>query len=180
MIAEMERASLPERDNIEAKGKLRSPARKAAPPTQAALMKEISELQKKLKGTTHDANMTQLSVQKLAEQSSEDAVSLEDSERKVLELRQNSQRLEESVAAQEQQELLLLHQVKAHNRLTRKLTAAAEGGYQPIGREEEIEERLNESQDTSQRLVHVVEALSGEFAGYAPRLSSLMQSISLS
>ena len=50
MIIEMERA-IYKRDNIEAKGKLGS-SKKGAPPTQAALIKEVTELQNKLKGTT--------------------------------------------------------------------------------------------------------------------------------
>ena len=50
MIIEMERA-IYKRDNIEAKGKLGA-SKKNAPPTQAALTKEVKELQNKLKGTT--------------------------------------------------------------------------------------------------------------------------------
>merc|ERR1719484_360416 len=65
MIAEMERA-IYKRDNIEAKGKT-SAAKKGAPPTQAALTKQVADLNKKLSSTTHDANLTQLNVLKLQE-----------------------------------------------------------------------------------------------------------------
>jgi len=177
MIQEMERAVY-KRDNIEAKGKLAS-TKKGSAPTQAALMKEIGELQKKLKGTTHDANMTQLSVQKLQEAQSEESAVLETAEQQVLELRQQSQRLQEGIASQEQQGLLMDNMLRTQGRLARKLNMAAEGGYQPVGREDEISERLIESQDTSQRLRMVVETLSAEMPMYAPRLSSLMQSISV-
>uniref|UniRef100_A0A7S3BNX6 Cilia- and flagella-associated protein 157 n=1 Tax=Haptolina ericina TaxID=156174 RepID=A0A7S3BNX6_9EUKA len=177
MIAEMERAVY-KRDNIEAKGKLAA-AKKGSAPTQAALNKEITELTKKLKGTTHDANVSQLAVQRQQEASAEETARLEALEQKALELRQHSQRLEESIGAQEQQELLLQHQLRAQSRLTRKLTAAAEGGYQPIGREDEIQERLTEAQDTSQRLVTVIESLGAEFPHVAPRLSSLVQTVSV-
>ena len=55
MIQDMERA-IYKRDNIEAKGKTMA-GKKGAPPTSAALAKQLAELTKKLKLTTHDANL---------------------------------------------------------------------------------------------------------------------------
>merc|ERR1712070_841142 len=65
MITDMERA-IYKRDNIEAKGKLAS-QKKGSAPTQMGLVKEVTDLQNKLKSTTHDANVTQVTVQKLQE-----------------------------------------------------------------------------------------------------------------
>lgn len=65
MLAEMERA-IYKRDNIEAKGKTAT-LRKSGE-TQASLKKTIADLSRKLKSTTHDANLTLVNVQKLREQ----------------------------------------------------------------------------------------------------------------
>jgi len=177
MILEMERA-IYKRDNIEAKGKLTS-QKKGTPPTQAALMKEVAELQNKLKGTTHDANMTQLSVHKLREKQVMEAAQLEDAGAKLLEARQESQRARESIAAQDQQQLLQRSQLHNQNQLARKLVAAAEGAYQPMAGDGVLQEQLRESRDISERLLHAVESLSVQFTQHSPMLSSLVQTIAL-
>merc|ERR1712178_560996 len=64
MITEMERA-IYKRDNIEAKGKLANSKKDSM--TQASLKKSVLDLTKKLKSTTHDANLTQMNVGKLQE-----------------------------------------------------------------------------------------------------------------
>ena len=69
MIQDMERA-IYKRDNIEAKGKTMA-GKKGAPPTSAALAKQLAELTKKLKLTTHDANLSQMAVLKLQQTQAE-------------------------------------------------------------------------------------------------------------
>ena len=97
MITEMERA-IYKRDNIEAKGRLSGI--KKGPPTHATLKKEMAELQSKLRGTTHDAQTTRFSVGKLHDKQAMDANHLEEASSRLLRLRQQSQRVGETITAQ--------------------------------------------------------------------------------
>jgi len=169
MIVEMERA-IYKRDNIEAKGKLMT-QKTGAPPTQAYIVKEVTELQSKLKGTTHDANMTQLSVQKLQERQTLEASQLEYSISKLHDIRLQSQRMSDAIAFKEQQLFLQEKQLRKHNRIIQNLVAAAEGIHLPTAVESVLNERLRESRDMSQRLAHLAEMLRNEFNHHAPLLS---------
>jgi len=175
MIIEMERA-IYKRDNIEAKGKINA-QRNGSIPTQAALVKEVAELQAKLKGTTRDANMTQLTVQKLQERQAVENSHLEDSASRLLEFRQQMQRIGASIASQEQQHLFMRKQLHKHNRLVKNLVAAAEGVYQPIGRESVLLEQLNDNHGVSRRLMQLVEQLESDFSQHAHLFSSLVQTV---
>jgi len=175
MITEMERA-IYKRDNIEAKGKLAS-QKKGAPPTQAVLLKDVGELQSKLKSATHDASMAQLSVQKLQEKQAQENGYLEEAEAKLLDFRKKSERMGETILTQEQQQLVQRKQLSKHNRLIQKLVAAAEGVYQPAGEERLLSEQVLESRDVSKSLLNLVEALGFNFTRHTPLLSSLIQSV---
>jgi len=175
MIIEMERA-IYKRDNIEAKGKINA-QRNGSIPTQAALVKEVAELQAKLKGTTRDANMTQLTVQKLQERQAVENSHLEDSASRLLEFRQQMQRIGASIASQEQQHLFMRKQLHKHKRLVKNLVAAAEGVYQPIGRESVLLEQLNDNHGVSRRLMQLVEQLESDFSQHAHLFSSLLQTV---
>ena len=68
-------------------------------------------------------------------------------------------------------------QLHKHNRLIKNLVAAAEGVYQPIGRESVLLEQLNDNHGVSRRLVHLVEQLESDFTQHAHLFSSLVQTV---
>jgi len=101
MIADMERA-IYKRDNIEAKGKVLA-QKKGMPPTKAALQKQTSELTRKLKLTTHDANLAQMSVLKLQDAQRERGQIVEGLASEVSMLRLQRDRVQSTLDAQQQQ-----------------------------------------------------------------------------
>merc|ERR1719238_2443490 len=103
MIQDMERA-IYKRDNIEAKGKVLQ-QKKGVAPTQAVLQKQTAELTKKLKLTTHDANLTQMSVLKLQEAQREKGAAVDSLAAEVSELKLQRDRIEVTIGAQKQQQL---------------------------------------------------------------------------
>merc|ERR1719359_1683111 len=93
MIVEMERA-IYKRDNIEAKGKVHASKKGAAP---------TAELNKKLKLTTHDANLAQMHVMQLQEAQRDKGQQVEATHADVSELRTQSERVAATLRAQAQQ-----------------------------------------------------------------------------
>ena len=164
MIAEMER-QIYKRDNIEAKGKVIA-TRKGAPPTQAVLAKQVGDLSKKLQGTTHDANLTQLNVLKLQEAAERGQV-----ESKAEETRQlpaGRCRARSDALAQQ------FESVRSAQMRTSPAAAAgrSERGALPTdGVEDALRERIAEADDTSARLLSVVEQPSE-----LPQYGSVLQS----
>merc|ERR550537_902575 len=124
MISDMERA-IYKRDNIEAKGKVLA-SKKGAPPTSAALQKQTAELSKKLKLTTHDANLTQMNVLKLQEAQRERGGQVEGSALEVQDLREQVKRVQGVIAAQGQQQRVQQHLLRAQQRQANALVAAVE------------------------------------------------------
>jgi chromosome segregation ATPase len=176
MIAEMERA-IYKRDNIEAKGKVLV-GKKGAPPTHAALSKAVSELTKKLQMTTHDANVTQLSVLKLRETQAAKGAEVEGKAQEVRDMQQSVGAAEAMLISQQQLQAVQEAQLRTQSKLARKLVDAAQGQYQPHSSAEALKARIAEADDTSARLLSVVDALSNEVPHLGPALSSMVQAIS--
>ena len=176
MIAEMERA-IYKRDNIEAKGKVLS-GKKGAPPTQAALAKQVGDLSKKLQLTTHDANLTQLNVLKLQEAQNTKGNELEAKANEVKEMHDSVQAAEDSLRAQQQLANVQRAQLRAQSKCARRLLAAGEGRYQPVMPGDIMQARVEESEDLTARLLSVVEDLSQELPQHASVLSSVVQAVS--
>ena len=175
MIAEMERA-IYKRDNIEAKGKVLA-QKKGAPPTQAALQKQVAELSKKLQLTTHDANLTQMNVLKLQEEQQSRGDEVEQHAAAAGEVQQQVEAAKTGISTQMHVEHLQQVQLLAQSKLARRLVAAAEGAYTPQASEGELRERIAEGDDTQGRLLGVVDALSAEAPHYAPVLTSMVQAV---
>jgi len=167
MIIEMERA-IYKRDNIQAKGKLAA-LKSGALPTHAALAKEVTELQSKLRGTTHDANMTQVAIGKLKEKLASDALTLEESERNLYGFREQLKRMSSATAIEDLQQFLQAKEIKKFQRLIRSWVAASEGIYQARSAEV-LHGQLQDSSDVSSRLERIVHDLSAEFSLHAPLL----------
>ena len=175
MIADMERA-IYKRDNIEAKGKVLA-SKKGAPPTSAALQKQTAELSKKLKLTTHDANLTQMNVLKLQEAQRERGGQVEGLASEVSELRLQKDRVQETLGAQQQQQLAQRQQLARNHRLAQTLMAAADGAYAPSADPQLLQEQMADAEATNSRILGIIDALGREQPQYAPQLSVLAQSI---
>lgn len=175
MIAEMERA-IYKRDNIEAKGKTSS-AKKGAPPTHAVLAKQVNDLSKKLQGTTHDANLTQLNVLKLQETQQACGAEVEAKAEESRELQGQVDAARDALLSAAQLDRVRSAQMATQQKLARKLTAAAQGRYEVASSEEALRERIAEADDTSARLLAVVEQLSTEQPKYAALLSNTVQAV---
>jgi len=175
MIADMERA-IYKRDNIEAKGKVLA-QKKGMPPTKAALQKQTSELTRKLKLTTHDANLAQMSVLKLQDAQRERGQIVEGLASEVSMLRLQRDRVQSTLDAQQQQHFLQRHQLVRNHRLAKTLMAAAEGAYVPTADQQVFQESLTDAKATNSRILEVIDALGREHPQYAPQLSVLAQAI---
>ena len=175
MIAEMERA-IYKRDNIEAKGKVGA-NKKGAPPTQAVLAKQVADLNKKLQSTTHDANLTQLNVLKLQESQASKGQEVEAQAQETRDLSGQVDAAREGLLVLSQLDNVRYMQLKTQSSLAKRLTAAARGQYESTASEDALRERIAEADDTSARLLGVVESLSAEQPQYASVLSSMVQSV---
>eukprot|EP00967_Tisochrysis_lutea_P140235 scaffold256018_cov31-Tisochrysis_lutea.AAC.1 len=174
MIADMERA-IYKRDNIEAKGKTAA-ARKGAPPTQAALQRQIAELAKKLKMTTHDASVTQMQVMKLQEAQSQRGQQVDAARAELDEAKQQVQQAQRQLGAQSIEARLLRLPLRRNEQLAQKLIAAVEGSYVPAASEIELEEQLEESKSIAESLKSVATHLSRQFTHLAPRIEEILRS----
>ena len=58
-----------------------------------------------------------------------------------------------------------------------RLVAASEGRYQPSAGEDALRERIAEADDTSARLLSVVEQMSAEQPQYSSVLSTMVQAV---
>jgi len=175
MIAEMERA-IYKRDNIEAKGKVAS-GKKGAPPTQAALAKQVGDLSKRLQSTTHDANVTQLAVLKLQEGQQAKGVEVETSAAETRQASADVDAAREALISAKQLEGVRAAQIRTQAGIAARLQAAAQGRYEPTASEDVLRERIASADDTSARLLSVVESLSAEAPQYANVLSSVVQAV---
>ena len=175
MIAEMERA-IYKRDNIEAKGKVFT-GKKGAPPTQAVLAKQVAGLSKELQSTTHDANLTQLNVLKLQESQAGKGAEVESKADEARALLAQVDVAREALLAAQQLEGVRTAQMNMQSRLAARLQAAASGRYEPAESEGALRELIAEADDTSARLLAVVEQLSGEQPQYSSVLSSMVQAV---
>jgi len=173
MIADMERA-IYKRDNIEAKGKVSS-EKKGAPPTQAALAKQVGDLTKKLKMTTHDANVTQMQVLKLQEDTRERGATVEAASAQFEEVKGQLKDVEAAVAQQQQQQRAIRLPLATNERIVQKLLAAAEGNYQPTASEMELSEQLQESELVGTKLFDIASYVSSEFSHLAPMITTVVQ-----
>jgi len=175
MIADMERA-IYKRDNIEAKGKVSS-GKKGAPPTQAALQKQVGDLAKKLKMTTHDANVTQMQVLKLQESQRDKGQEVEAASREYDDVKQHLSTVQQTVADQQQLQRAQKLPLKHNERLAQKLLAAAEGAYQPSAGEAELDEQLAESEAMATKIFEIAEQLSSQYSVLQPRIATMMQTV---
>lgn len=175
MISEMERA-IYKRDNIEAKGKVAA-GRKDAPPTQAVLAKQVGDLSKKLQSTTHDANLTQLNVLKLQEAQAERGQQVEDKAEETRQLSSQVDSAREALLSAQQLEQVRVAQMRTQSKLAKRLVAASEGRYQPSASDDMLRERIAEADDTSARLLSVVEQLAAEQPQYSSVLSTMVQAV---
>jgi len=173
MIADMERA-IYKRDNIEAKGKVSS-EKKGAPPTQAALAKQVGDLTKKLKMTTHDANVTQMQVLKLQEDTRERGATVEAASAQFEEVKGQLKDVEAAVAQQQQQQRAIRLPLATNERIVQKLLAAAEGNYQPTASEMELSEQLQESELVGTKLFDIASYVKSEFSHLAPMITTVVQ-----
>jgi len=175
MINEMERA-IYKRDNIEAKGKVAA-GKKGAPPTQAVLSKHVADLTKKLQGTTHDANLTHLNVLKLQESQAARGAEVEAEADETRNLSAQVDAAREALLSAQQIERVRTSQLNTQRKLASRLEAAASGQYEPMASEEALRERIAQADDTSARMLAVVEQLSSEQPQYASVLSSMVQAV---
>lgn len=176
MIVEMERA-IYKRDNIEAKGKVHA-SQKGAAPTAAALQKQTAELNKKLKLTTHDANLAQMHVMQLQEAQRDKGQQVEDTHADVSELRTQGERVAATLRGQAQQETLQKQQLARNHKLAVTLMQAAGGAFQPSAEPEVLQESIADADAENTRLLGIIDELGQEQPQYAPQLSLLAQSIS--
>jgi chromosome segregation ATPase len=174
MIADMERA-IYKRDNIEAKGKTVA-GRKGAPPTQAALQRQVAELARKLKMTTHDAAVTQMHVSKLQEAQAQRGQEVDAARAELEQAQQRVQGLQRHLGAHVVEARLLRLPLRRHERLSQKLLAAVEGTYVPAASETELQEQLEESQAIEDSLKSVATHLSKQFQHLAPQIDAILQS----
>jgi len=175
MIAEMERA-IYKRDNIEAKGKV-STQRKGAPPTQAVLAKQVADLTQKLQLTTHDANLTQLNVLKLQEGQTATAAEVESKAEEIREMQGQVRVAEDALLSQQQKQAVQDAMLGTQARLASRVTRATQGSYMPLASEELLRDRIAEADDTSARLLTVVESLSQEHPQHATVFSAVVQAV---
>ena len=175
MISEMER-QIYKRDNIEAKGKVAA-GKKGAPPTQAMLAKQVADLSSKLQSTTHDANLTQLNVLKLQESQAVKGAEVESEAEQTRQLSAQVDAAREALLSAQQLEHVRAAQTRTQAKLARRLEAAAAGRYEPAASEDVLRERIAEADDTSARLLSVVEQLSAEQPQFASVLSSMVQAV---
>tara|TARA_B110001452_G_scaffold103399_1_gene85810 strand:+ start:1256 stop:3889 length:2634 start_codon:yes stop_codon:yes gene_type:complete len=175
MITDMERA-IYKRDNIETKGKTMA-GKKGAPPTGATLQKQTAELSKKLKMTTHDANLTQMNVLKLQEAQRERGGEVEALSSEVGELRLQTDRVGSTIGAQVQQQLAQKQLLARNHRLAQTLMAAAEGQYEPQMDPDTVREEMEDAEITNQRLLGIIDVLGQEQPQYAAQLSVLAQTV---
>ena len=175
MISDMERA-IYKRDNIEAKGKVQS-QKKGAPPTQAALQKQVGGLSKKLKMTTHAANLTQMQVLRLQEAARDKGSQVELARADAREASDQVARVSKMLTTQQQQHAMVSHVTRRNHELTQKLLAANEGSYQPHRTEEQLQEHLADSEREAVRLYEVIDAISKEHVQYASQLHGMMQTV---
>jgi len=167
MVADMER-NVYKRDNIEAKGKTAA-GRKGAPPTQAALRKQVDELSKKLRATTQEANVTQLEVKKLLAAQQARGEEVDRAHRACEEAKAAAREMQRAVANQELEARLLELPLRQHERLVGKLRAAADGSYQPTA---QLSQQLAESEVVAVRLQQVASELSAHFTHLAPQIQA--------
>jgi len=175
MITDMERA-IYKRDNIETKGKTMA-GKKGAPPTGATLQKQTAELSKKLKMTTHDANLTQMNVLKLQEAQRERGGEVEALSSEVGELRLQTDRVGSTIGAQVQQQLAQKQLLARNHRLAQTLMAAAEGQYEPQMDPDTMRAEMEDAEITNQRLLGIIDVLGQEQPQYAAQLSVLAQTV---
>ena len=175
MITDMERA-IYKRDNIESKGKTMA-SKKGAPPTGAALQKQTAELTKKLKMTTHDANLTQMNVLKLQEAQRERGGEVDALSSEVGDLRLQTDRVSSTIGAQAQQQLAQKQLLARNHRLAQTLMAAAEGQYRPQMDPDALRQEMEDAESTNRRLLGIIDVLGQEQPQYAAQLSVLAQSV---
>jgi len=173
MIADMERA-IYKRDNIEAKGKVTS-SKKGAPPTQATLAKQVAELTKKLKMTTHDANVTQMQVLKLQEAQRERGAQVEQASSSLNEVKGQVESVQRALAEQQQKHRVQALPLKHNEKLVQKLLAAAEGAYHPGVSEGELTEQLEESNVIADTLEKIATSMSAQFGHLGPGINLALQ-----
>lgn len=174
MIADMERA-IYKRDNIEAKGKTVA-GRKGAPPTQAALQRQVSELTRKLKMTNHDVSVTQMQVSKLQEAQAQRGQEVDAARAELEQAKQQVLGVHQRVGAQLVEARLLRLPLRRHERLSQKLLAAVEGAYMPAASEAELQEQLEESQAIGHSLASVATHLGRQFQHLAPQIDAILRS----
>jgi hypothetical protein len=175
MIVEMERA-IYKRDNIEAKGKVHA-SKKGSAPTAAALQKQTAELSKKLKLTTHDANLAQMHVMQLQEAQRDKGQQVEATNSDVSELRMQSDRVAATLSGQAQQEKQQKQQLARNHKLAVTLMHAADGSFEPSAEPEVLQESIADAEAENTRLLGIIDELGQEQPQYAPQLSVLAQSI---
>ena len=151
--------------------------KKGAPPTSAALAKQLAELTKKLKLTTHDANLSQMAVLKLQQTQAERGAQVDEAAAQAADAEARAAAAADALGAQQAQARAIALQLRHKSRLASKLVAAAEGTYAPRQSEAEIEALTAENEATAQRLMGVVEALAASFPQQAPQISSLVQTV---
>jgi len=174
MIADMERA-IYKRDNIEAKGKTVA-GRKGAPPTQAALQRQVAELARKLKMTTHDTAVTQMHVMKLQEAQAQRGQEVDAARAQLEQAKQQVHEVQRNLGAQVVEARLLRLPLRRHERLSHKLLAAVEGTYMPAASEAELQEQLEESEAISDSLKSVATHLGKQFEHLAPQIDAILHS----
>ena len=133
---------------------------------------------KKLQLTTHDANLTQLNVQKLRETQTAKGGELEAEAEKLRELQADVRAAEEALLSQQQLEHVQASQTRTQAALAARLLAEQEGRYTPAASAEALREQLADGDDTAARLLTVVENLSQEHPKFSGVLSSMVQAIS--
>jgi chromosome segregation ATPase len=138
---------------------------------------QVNDLSKKLQGTTHDANLTQLNVLKLQETQQACGAEVEAKAEESRELQGQVDAARDALLSAAQLDRVRSAQMATQQKLARKLTAAAQGRYEVASSEEALRERIAEADDTSARLLAVVEQLSTEQPKYAALLSNTVQAV---
>ena len=68
-------------------------------------------------------------------------------------------------------------QMQTQSRLAQRLVHAADGSYAPRLPDDQLRDRIAEADDTSARLLGVIESLSAEQPQYGPVLSTMVQAV---
>ncbi len=179
--SEMERASY-KRDNIEAKGKVTA-GKRGAPPTQAALKKQLGELARSLRATSTELDGSKAEVASLKRLQAErgalvDQRTAELDEAKALAGEAERSRQQMRLEAKLQRYTLRAAQVNAEH-LEAAIASAGAGvaldAAAAAGGPAALEQALRESEAMRTRLVDVGMVLASEFDALAPEVRGIVE-----